>query len=73
MRVSQLIHAMDREDRIVIDDFDKKIDQMRIFDGIVRWIKKDSPINKMHVLSICADNDTILVLAREQRKKVGEE
>lgn len=73
MRVSQLIHAMGKEDRIVIDDFDKKIDQMRIFDGIVRWIKKDSPLNKMHVLSICADNDTIFVLAREQRKKVGEE
>lgn len=72
MRVSQLIHAMDREDRIVIDDFDKKIDQMRIFDGIVRWIKKDSPINKMHVLSICADNDTIVVLAINQRAKGGE-
>ena len=71
MRVSQLIHTMDREDRIVIDDFDKKIDQMRIFDGLVRWIKKDSPINKMHVLSICSDKDTIVVLARSQRVKRG--
>ena len=69
MRVSQLIHAMDRDDEIVIDDFDAPIDKMNIYKGTVRGIKKDNPINRMHVMSVCADNDVILVLAIEQGKE----
>ena len=72
MKVSQLIHAMDRDDVIVIDDYDKPIDKMTLYDGKVRGIRKDNPINKMHIESICAKDDTIMVLAREQRKKGGE-
>lgn len=71
MRVSQLIYNMDKDDEIVINDFDKPIDQMTIYQGAVRGIKKDNPINKMHIEFISADNDIISVLATNPRPKGG--
>ena len=69
MRVSQLIHAMDKDDMIVIDDYNAPIDNMIIYEGTVRGIKRDSPINQMHVSSICAKDDTILVLTEKTRER----
>ena len=69
MRVSQLIHAMDRSDIIVIDDYNAPVFKNRIYCGEVRGIKRDDPINKMHVSSICADGDVLLVLAEKPRWK----
>lgn len=69
MEVSQLIHAMDRDDEIVIDDYDAPFDNMTIYKGAVRGIKKDNPINKMHIERVLAANDTIFVLAVKQRKR----
>ncbi|MBE6547941.1 MAG: hypothetical protein E7667_03560 [Ruminococcaceae bacterium] len=71
MRVSQLLHVMDKDDLIVIDDYDKPVDQMTIYTGTVRGIKREDPVNKMHVCIVCADNDTILVLATKTSKKGG--
>jgi arginine repressor len=68
MKVSQLLHVMDKDDEIVIDDYDAPIVKMRLYKGKVKGIKRDDQINKMHVASICADDDTILVLATEQTK-----
>ena len=50
MRVSQIIHAMDRDDEILIEEANNKIDRMTLYHGEVRGIKKDDPINKMHVV-----------------------
>lgn len=69
MRLSQLIHAMERDDEIIIDHYDKPIEKMNLYRGTVRGIKKDNPINKMHVSSICADNDVILVLVEQEIKQ----
>ena len=69
MRVSQLIHAMDREVWICIEDFSKPIDRMTVYTGSARGIKKDDPINRMHVSCIFADGDVIRILAEEPRKK----
>lgn len=69
MKVSQLIHDMDKDDEIVIDDYDAPIDKMTIYKGAVRGIKKDNPVNKMHIESVCAVNSTILVLAAKPRKR----
>ena len=69
MRVSQLIHAMDKDDMIVIDDYNAPIDNMTIYKGTVRGIKRDDPVNQMHVSSVCAKDDTILVLAEKQRER----
>lgn len=73
MKVSQLLHATDRNEMIVIYDFDKPIDQMTVYQGAVRGIKKDNPINKMHIESVCAADDRILVFATNPRAKGGEE
>ena len=72
MRVSQLIHAMDKDDMIVIDDYNAPIDNMTIYQGTVRGIKRDNPINQMHVSNISVIDDTILVLA-EKTSKGGEQ
>ena len=73
MRVSQLLKVMDKEDEIYIDDFDAKIDKMHLYDGAVKGIKKEDPINKMHVVSICAEGELLLVLASEQKEKGGKQ
>lgn len=73
MKISQLLHAMDKDDLIVIDDYDEPITKMTLYEGTVRGIVRDNPINKMHIESICAENDTILVLATHPTKKGGEQ
>lgn len=72
MKVSQLLHVMGRDEFIVIDDYDKPINEMTLYRGTVRGIKKDNPINKMHVESVRADDNIILVLAINPQKKGGE-
>lgn len=72
MKVSQLLHAMDKDDLIVIDDYDKPIDKMTLYKGNVRGIKRDNPINKMHIMSVCANDDRILLLAVNPKEKGGE-
>ena len=69
MRVSQLIHAMDRDDVIIVNDGNKKINNMEVYRGEVRGIKKDNPINRYYVHHIFADDDTIVVLAEAQRER----
>ena len=63
MKVSQLLHTMDRDDCISIDDMNVPIDRNRIYNGPVRGIKKDDPINKMHVCCISAADGKINILA----------
>ena len=71
MRVSQLLHAMYKGDSIVIEDYNKPIDKNILYEGTVRGIERDDPINKMHIQSICADGDTILVLVQKPETKGG--
>ena len=71
MKVSQLLHAMDRDDFIIIDDYDAPIDKMNLYQGAVRGIHRDNPINKKHIDSICASDDKILVLVSEPKRKGG--
>ncbi len=74
MRVSQLLHVMNKDDQIVIDVFDISLpfDKTTLYQGSVSGIKRDDPVNKMHVSSICAVSDIIFVLAEEPRKKYTE-
>ena len=72
MRISQLLHAMDKDDVVEICDFDAPIDDNLIYKGSVRGISRDNPINRMHVECILAQNGTIFVLARKPRAKGGE-
>ncbi len=70
MRVSQLLHAMCKDDIIEIDDYDLPIYQNTIYRGTVRGIERDNPINKMHIKNLCFINDKICVLAQKPKEKV---
>ena len=69
MKVSQLLHVMDKDDPVVIDGYSKPIGQMTVYEGPARGIKRDDPINRMHILSIGAIGDVINILAVEPREK----
>lgn len=73
MRVSQLLKAIDKDELVVISDYDAPIDKMTLYKGSVRGIKKDNPINRMHIASVCADDDTILMLVTKPKMKGGVE
>lgn len=64
MRVSQLLKVMDKDEDICIEDYNKTIDDMELYCGAVRGIKKDDPINKMQVVAIVAINDLLCVCVR---------
>ena len=69
MRLSQLLHVMDKEHEISVDGFDAPVDKMQLFEGHVRDIKRDDPINKMHVVGVRAVNDVICVAVEEPKGK----
>lgn len=70
MRVSQLLKVMDKDEQICIDDCDKTVDDTELYCGPVSGIKKDNPINKMHVVAIVAINDLMCVGVEEPRVKL---
>lgn len=69
MRLSQLIHAMDRDDDIFVSEYDAPIDKSLLYDGIVRGIKKDNEINKMHVVNVTASDDVVFVLVSRRKEQ----
>lgn len=69
MRLSQLIHAMDRDDDICVSDYGAPIDKSLLYDGIVRGIKKDNEINKMHVVNVTACDDVVCVLVSRMKER----
>lgn len=73
MKVSQLIHAMDKYDDIIINDENKPINNMQVYRGTVRGIKRDDPVNKMIVQNVLACDNVLIVLAANPRKKGGEQ
>ena len=62
MKLSQLLHVIDREDKICVSDFNKSIEHCLLFEGEAKGIKKDNEINEMHVLNVTAYDDEILIL-----------
>lgn len=69
MKISQLTRVMDKDDEIIIDDGNKKIDRQRVYQGTVRGIGRDNPINKMHVVVIYPYDNKLLVLAEHLNPK----
>lgn len=72
MKVSQLLKVMDKDDKIFIDHEAKPITKNRIYQGLVRGIKRDDPINKMHVSVIYPCDNNLLILVAEPSKKGDE-
>ena len=67
MKVSQLIHAMDKDEKIIISDESKPVNRMELYVGSVRGIKRDDPINGLHVNSVFACDNIMVVLVGERR------
>ena len=71
MKLSQLIHAMDRYDTIIVNAFNKDLplNKNRLYKGLVKDIYKDNPINKCHVKFVTAVQDELLVeIAVDERR-----
>ena len=68
MKLSQLTKVMDKDEEIFVSDRNAPIDKMLLYSGAVRGIVRDNPINKYHVNSVCADDDTILVLVERSSR-----
>jgi hypothetical protein len=73
MKVSQLLKVMDKTDLVAIYDANKGIGNNRIYDGEVRGIKRDDPINGYHIHKVFAYDDVVIMEAAEPRMKGGAE
>lgn len=69
MKVSQLLHVMDKDDDIIIDDGNKHIDRSLVYQGTVKGIKRDDVVNKMHVVSIIPCDNKLFILAEDPGEK----
>lgn len=69
MKVSQLLHAMDKDEEIIIEDESKPINQTTVYQGDVRGIKRDDPINRMHVNRVIACDNVMVVLVGERSNR----
>ena len=67
MRVSQLTAVMEKEETICICDIRKTIDKCELYNGYVKGIKRDDPINKMHVNGVSACEGQIVVFVKDER------
>ena len=72
MRLSQLTRRMDRDDEIRVCDYFAPCGRNPLYEGRVRGIKRDDPINGMPVSHVYACEDTIVVEIAERRKMMKE-
>lgn len=74
MKVSALLHIMDNNDEICIEEFGKPINDMLLYERRVRGISRDSPINRMHMSCLCATNNTVYIVTEQlkERKLINE-
>lgn len=62
MKLSQILHVMDRDETIIVNTCrDVPYPDKNLYTGTVRGIHKDSPLNKGHVKFLMAVDDRILV------------
>ncbi len=62
MRLSQLTRRIDRDDTIMVFEQNAPVDQNLLYEGRVRGIKRDDPINGAFVEGISAQDDCICIL-----------
>lgn len=73
MKLSQLIHAMDREDVIIVNDEGQPVDETCLYRGEVRGIKRDDPLNKRHITKLFAFDDMVVVFTVEPTRRLPHE
>lgn len=67
MRLSQLTRRMDKDDEICVMDSEASIDQNLLYEGRVRGIRREDPLNGAFVECICAA-DSVICVAVSQKK-----
>lgn len=76
MKLSQLLKVMDKDDDIIIYDYNKSlyksIANEPIFCGNIRKIYKDNPLNKCHIkYLIPCDNRILVEISIDERSENG--
>ena len=70
MKVSQLTRLINKDDDIIIlNDEELDLDKTHLYRGSVKGIKRDSLLNKYHIVNISAYDGIILVFAVEPKEK----
>ena len=69
MKVSQVLHKMQRDERVLIYDSTAPIDKAEVYDGTPRGFKRDDPLLRKNVTGIWADGDTIVLDIGENRRR----
>lgn len=70
MRVSQVLHAMDKDDTVVIVDLYGEGDEGELYCGFPGGVKRDDPLNRMHVDTLAAcDGDLAIFVKRQTREE----
>ena len=70
MKVSQLTRLINKDDEIIIlNDEELDLDKVSLYRGSVKGIKRDSQLNKYHIVNISAYDGIILVFAVEPKEK----
>ncbi len=61
MKVSQVLHKMQRDELVHIFDSTKPIDKNTLYEGEVRGVKRDDPVNGKFVTGIWACGYTLVL------------
>ncbi len=69
MRVSQVLHKMDRYETVRIIDSNRPIDEEVLFEGNVKDVHRDSPLLSLGVDKIMAIYDEMVIDVGRQEKK----
>ena len=69
MKVSQVLHKMQRDELVEIFDSTKPIDNNTLYEGEVRGFKRDDPLLGKSVTGIWADGDTVVLDIGENRRR----
>ena len=69
MKVSQVLHKMDRDEHVLIYDSSAPIDRAELYDGTPRGFKRDDPLLSKIVTGIWACSDTVVLDIGESRRR----
>ena len=70
MKVSQVLHKMERDEHVLIYDSSAPIDKAELYDGTPRGFKRDNPLLSKSVTGIWADEDAIVLdIGTRQRRE----
>ena len=72
MKVSQVLHKMDRDEVVRIFDSTKPIDRFLLYEGTVRGMHRDNPLLPRRIEMIMADGDIIVLDIGHTKSRKGE-